>query len=365
MNHAKIAFLLPDLAGGGAERVAVTLANAFARRGLRVDVLVQRCGGVLTPLLDPQVLVIDLGAPRVREVPTALAQYLREHQPNTLVAFMWPLTVIAVIARMLARSDARLVLSDHSTLSRQYKRLQDRFILRMTIRATYPLADARVIVSAGAADDLAKLTGIRRGSITVLHNPIDLPKLPLVRSEVAERDWRGPGKRILTVGSLKPEKQHDLLLRSFASLGDGHQLMILGTGTLHDEIVAYALELGIADRVALPGFRVDPWPYYASADAFVLTSRFEGLPLVLVEALHAGLPIVSTDCKSGPREILEDGAYGRLVPTGNQTAIVEALREALTSLHDAAGQRRRAQQLSGEASHARWRKALHVWEENE
>jgi len=360
MTRADVSLLLPDLGGGGAERVALTLANAFAARGQRVELLLMRRSGALLPLLRPEVEVVDLAAPKIRAVPPRLARHLRRSRPRALLVFMWPLTVAAVLARTLARTDTRLVLSDHSTLSRQYGSPRSQRLLRWTVRAFYPRAEVRAIVSEDAADDLARLTGLPRASITVLHNPLALPPLPLPRSTRAEQDWRGTGRRILTVGSLKPEKQHDCLLRAFARLPGSPSLMILGGGDLLASLEALAEELGIADRVAFPGFTADPWPHYASADLFVLSSRFEGLPLVLVEALHAGLPVVSTDCRSGPREILADGAFGALVPPGDEAALAAAMEAALQRPHDPEPGRRRAQLLGGEQPLCRFAEVLRV-----
>ena len=347
LSQGPIALLLPDLGGGGAERVAVTLANAFARRGHRVEVVLMRAEGLLFPLLDPSVIVINLKTARIRDVPRRLAIYLRHHRPRAVLALMWPLTVAAVVARRLARSPARLVLSDHSTLGRQYPGWRARLLVGWTMRLLYPRAQACTTVSFGAAEDMAALSGLPPECFEILSNPLELPPLPLPRLEAVEALWGGEGRRILSLGSLKAEKNHALLLRAFAALPLGNRLMIVGEGVERARIEILAADLGIAERVILPGFRIDPWPFLASADLFVLSSQFEGLPLVLVEALHAGLKIVSTDCPSGPREILQGGTHGRLVPTGNVQALSAAMHEALHEQPDFEGLTKRAQQLAG------------------
>lgn len=350
--------LLPDLGGGGAERVAVTLANGFARRGHIVELVLMRPEGVLRDLVHRDVRIVDLKAPRIRQVPTRFAAYLRENKPDGVLAFMWPLTVAAVLARIIARSPARLVLSDHSTLGRQYpgKRVQQ--AIRWTVRRFYPHAVARTTVSEGATADLASLSGLASDQFEVLSNPLDLPPLPLARSDEVEGQWGGDGRRILSLGSLKPEKDQTQLLRAFARMPAGDRLMIVGEGAERRQLESLTKELGIADRVVMPGFRIDPWPFLASADLFVLSSRFEGLPLVLVEALHAGLRIVSTDCPSGPREILEGGRYGELVPVGDADQLAEAMERALASVPDRESLRRRARQLASHATIDRYLELL-------
>jgi glycosyltransferase involved in cell wall biosynthesis len=151
-----------------------------------------------------------------------------------------------------------------------------------------------------------------------------------------EAFWNGAEKRILTVGSLKPAKEHGLLLRAFARLDPsiGARLMILGEGPLRAELQGLAAALGIADRIVMPGFAVDPWPHYRSADLFVLSSSREGYPTVLLEALAAGLPVVTTDCGSGPREIVGQGKFGTLVPPDDADALAAAIEAALRRPHD-------------------------------
>ncbi|MEA1072705.1 glycosyltransferase [Sphingomonas sp. LY160] len=353
-DDRRLTLLLPDLGGGGAERVAVTLANAFVRKGHDVDVVIMRPGGVLRDLLDPAIRVVDLDAPRIRDVPRRFAAYLRQSKPHAVLVFMWPLTVAAVLARSIARTPTRLVLSEHSILSHEYQGKGVQRLLRWTIRAFYARAQARTTVSEGSAKDLAQLSGLGRDAFEVVGNPLDLPNLPLRRSNEVEPLWGcPPGARILTIGSMKPEKNHPDLVRSLALLPNA-RLMIVGEGQGRPQLEALAKELGISDRLIMPGFRIDPWPFLASADVFALSSRYEGFGLVLVEALHAGLRIVSTDCPFGPREILADGKYGQLVPVGDEQAMAAALAQALVECPHPDRQRARARETAGSTSSDRY-----------
>lgn len=323
----RIALILPNLGGGGAERVALTLADYFVKSGHQVDLVLLGCGGELSSLVPPGARLIELGAERFRAALFRLVRYFRSSRPDATQAFMWPVTVLAVIAHRLAGRPGRLALSDHATLSKQYARRPGP--LKATTRLFYRAADARICVSAEVADDLARLSGLERGSIQVINNPVQLPKASPSRLPEIEELWPVGGRRILNVGSFKAEKNQSLLLKSFALLSarEPAALMILGDGPMRGQLEALARTLNIADRVTMAGFRADPWPYYASADMFVLSSDQEGFPLVLIEALGAGLPTVSTDCGGGARQILGD--CGRLTPVGDARALAAAMEAAL------------------------------------
>jgi glycosyltransferase involved in cell wall biosynthesis len=350
----KIAILLPNLGGGGAERVALTSAEHLARRGHEVDlVLVQRTGELL-PLVPDGVRIVDLNAHRLIAALRPLARYLRVEKPNALHAVMWPVTVIAIISHKLARSEARLVVSDQVALSQQVSRGFQRRLLAWTTRLFYPIADIRIACSKTAADDLSNLSGIARHRFEVVYNPISPPKCVATNSSV-EALWCREGPRLITVGSLKEQKNHALLLDAVAHLQTKDtQLMILGEGHLRPKLEARANKLGIADRVILPGFAVDPWPYLASADLFVLSSDYEGFPLVLAEAMHAGLRVVSTDCVSGPSEMLDGGRFGRLVRCGDADLLAAAIDAALAEPAQPKKMRDRAIAMSGPAMIARY-----------
>jgi len=324
----KIAFLLPDMSGGGAERVALTLIREFIGRGHDVDLLLAEAKGELLPLVPDGVRVLNLKARRLRSALWPLVRYLREQRPDTLQVSMWPLTIIGIIARMISRSRTRLVVSDHAVLSDHYPRARHG-IISVTVRLFYPRADARVIVSNGAARDLAGLANLPANCFTVIRNPIDFPAEIARRPEI-EALWESSGKRILTLGQLKEEKSQDLLIRAFAQLPKelDARLMIVGSGPRRSMLEELAKELDAADRIVFAGYANDPWPYYASADLFVLPSREESFGNVLVEALYAGLPVVSTR-SLGAAEVLDDGRYGRLTPVGDVEALAGAMRAAV------------------------------------
>ena len=329
-SRKRIAIFLPSLGGGGAERVALTLIKHFLSQAHAVDLVLAKAEGELLPLVPAKVRLIDLKAPRLRHALAGLRRYLRRERPDALQVSMWPLTVIGILAHRWARSDARLVVSEHTTLTRHYERRATRALIRLTTALLYPLAADRVAVSQGVAEDLARLSGMDAGRFRVIPNPVDRPS-SLRPSPSVEALWEGVGVRILTVGRLTAEKNHQLLIDAFARLPEslGARLMIVGRGRLEDALREQAAACRVEHRVVFPGFAVDPWPYYASAGLFVLSSNYEGYPVALVEAMHAGLRVVSTDCGTGPREILDDGRFGRLVPVADVEALARAIAESL------------------------------------
>lgn len=359
--RGRLAFLLPHMTGGGAERVALRLITDFVARGHMVDLLLMTEWGELLPLLPPEVRVIDLHAPRIRDVVQPLTRYLRTERPEGLQAFMWPLTVAAVFAHRLARSKTRLILSEHITLSKQYGHFgrARRALLRESIRFAYPRADARVAVSAQAADDLATVSGIARDGITVIYNPVDRPsdmRRDEAAAQAARAAWGDAEARIISVGKLKAQKNQALLIEAFALLRRTRpaRLVILGEGELRGQLEALVAARGLTDDVILPGFFTDPWPFYDAAQMFALSSDYEGYPLVLIEAMRAGLSIASTDCEAGPREILDGGTFGRLVPCGDPVALARALAETLDHPADPIVMQARAEALSGQDASDRY-----------
>ena len=345
---ARIAFLLPDLAIGGAERVALTLMTAFVERGIEIDLVLVRREGELLAALPSEVNVVVLGARRLGTTVLPLIRYLRDRKPDAVQVRMWPLTLIAIVARRLAGSAARIVISDDSILSKAYgnRGPLHRLILRASIALLYPRAEARVAVSEGVANDLTKLGRLKRKSITVLHNPV-------ARGQTTEgsrkMDWSGAGPRILAVGCLIPVKNYPLLFSAFAQLIRRRpaSLVVVGEGQQRGQLESLATELGIADRVTLVGATTDPAPYYASADVLVLSSNSEGFGNVLVEAMHHGLTAVSTDCPTGPREILAGGRYGYLTPCNDADALAAAIDNACGNPFSPDMLRARAEELSG------------------
>jgi glycosyltransferase involved in cell wall biosynthesis len=352
-SNRRIAIALPDLLPfGGAERVAVAEAEQFLDLGYDVDLVLAHEAHDLRDAVPPGCHVVNLNAHRLAAAIRPLTRNLRARQPDAMHANIWPFTVITVFAKYLARSGVRIVVSDHNPLSIQYGGcgLAGRLALRASLQA-YRFADARIAVSSGVADDLTGLSGIARHRFQVIHNAMCLaPSAGDMDEMHAAVLWKSVSRpRILTVGRMKAQKNHRLLVLAFAKLANtlpSARLAILGTGEREAQTRALVGELHLDDRVILPGHFEDPWPWYRSADLFVLSSDYEGFGSVIVEALAAGLPVVSTDCPSGPAEILENGRWGRLAPVGHVEELAAAMRQALAVEHDHEALKRRAAEFN-------------------
>lgn len=337
---SKISIVLPNLRGGGAERLAIYLANYWVNYGIEVEFILMKNEGELLPLLSNKVRVISLNVDRIKSSIWTLRYHLRKTQPDVTWVGMWPLTSAAVIAWLLAARPGKIFLTDHNQLSISCVRelRLSPLWLKLVMNATYPFATGVMAVSKGVASDISLLSGFPEDSIKVIYNPAATGVSPVRASPSERRELWGNGfdLHILTVGSFKLQKNHALLLRAFSKLRQtlNAKLTILGEGDLRQAMEKQITELGLEGKVSLPGFYKDPYPWFRSADLFVLSSDWEGLPTVLIEALECGIPVVSTDCPSGPSEILENGRYGRLVPVGNVDALADAMIASLNQTHD-------------------------------
>jgi glycosyltransferase involved in cell wall biosynthesis len=332
----KIAMFLPSLRGGGAEKVFLHLAKGFAERGAEVHLVLARAEGPYLPLVPDSLQVVDLGASRVLRSLPALVCYLRRARPVALLSALDHANVVALWAQKLARVPTRVVVTVHSTPSQSTRHaptLRAR-LMRYWVKPFYPWAHMVVAVSKGVADDLVQWVGVPADKVRVIYNPIITPELFHKAEEPLDHPWFQPGQPpvILGAGRLTTPKDFPTLLRAFALVRAQRpaRLMILGEGELRADLERLAEQLGIAEDFALPGFVQNPYPYLKRAAVFVLSSRWEGLPTVLVEALALGTPVVSTDCPSGPAEILDGGRLGTLVAVGDASALAAAILDALS-----------------------------------
>ena len=334
-RQAPIAFFLPSLRSGGAERVILNLAQGIAERGFPVDIVLAMAQGDFLGQVPPQIRVVDLHASRVLLGLGPLTTYLRRERPRVLISSMSHANVVALWAARLARRDTPVIVTVHSTMS-QYASQQGRVakvVWPYLLRAFYPWGSHRVAVSGGAADDLARISGLPRYAMEVIYNPVITPAVLVSARQAPDHAWFAPGQPpvILGVGRLTRPKDFPTLIRAFAEVRRRlpARLIILGEGEDRSELTALASELGVSDDVVLPGFRDNAVAYMAKSAVFVLSSAWEGLPTVLIEALAAGTSVVSTDCPSGPREILQEGRLGVLVPVGNVAKLAAAIISVL------------------------------------
>jgi glycosyltransferase involved in cell wall biosynthesis len=330
-----VALFLRGLYGGGAERILLTLARGFAERGVKVDLVLARAEGPYLEQVHPQVRIVDLKARWMPASLPKLVRYLRQVQPINLIAALHYPCEIALWARRLAGVSTRIIVSEHNTLSLEAARIPQISVhlTPLAARLFYPWADKIVAVSQGVATDLTQITHIPADRIQVIYNPVLTPELFSLAQEPVEHPWFKPGEPpvILGVGRLHPQKDFPTLIHAFDRVRQVRpaRLMILGDGPERERLTALIAELGLTDDVALPGFVQNPYAYMSKANVFVLSSAWEGLGNVLIEAMAVGTPVVSTNCESGPAEILDRGKYGHLTPVGDSEAISAAILSVL------------------------------------
>lgn len=330
---ARISIFLTSMEVGGAQRIALNLCTGLIKKGYDVDLLLVEASGDLINELPKEVSVIDLDASRVMASTVPLRRYLRESTPDVLYSMMIEVNIAAVVAHQFARLDTRLVISEHNTPTVSAEGPKDWLALRLAA-LTYPRADHIVTVSQGVRNDLLDVVDIPDEKITVIHNPIDVERIRKQATESVENTWfTDPSiSVVMSAGRHAPQKGFDTLLRAFSRLEDSNsRLVLLGEGNETESLRTLAMELGIEDRVDFPGFVDNPFKYMANADVFVLSSWYEGFGNVLIEAMATGCPVVSTDCPSGPSEILEGGTYGPLVPVKDATALSHAIEDVLAA----------------------------------
>lgn len=333
MSAGRIAVFLPNLAGGGAEKVALNLLAGMLERDLPLDLVVADTTGPYFERIPDRVRLIDLGAGRVIKAIPALAKYLQQSQPVALLSHMKHANLAAILARDLAKSKTKLVIVEHETLSASQSQLLRSKFLPTMMKWLYPRADAIVGVSQGVSMDLDFQLGFQQGTVKTVYNPVIDRALIAKAQEKLVHPWFQPASPpvFLAVGRLSQQKDFANLIQAFALVRRQQvaRLIVLGEGETRSALEAQIAALGIEAEVDLPGFVQNPYAYMANATAFVLSSRWEGLPTVLIEAMACGCAVVATDCPSGPQEILAAGKYGLLVPIEDADSLAAAMLQTL------------------------------------
>src|SRR5947208_11558808 len=326
---ARILFALPGLHGGGAERVVVTVLRHLDRARFEPHLLVAAAVGPYLGEVPADVSVHGLGATRLRRALPALVRAVWRLRPAAVASTQGYMNFALLLVRRLlppTRLVVREVIGERYLENSRHRDLLYRFYLRR-VRA----ADRIVTQSDGAAREIAARVGARPGQVIRIYNPVDVAR---VREEArsGERPYGGPGPHVVAAGRLGAQKGFDLLLDAFARVradGLGATLTILGDGPDREVLAARTHRLGLGDAVRFAGFQPHPYRYFAAADVFVLSSRYEGLPNVVLDALAAGCPVVAYACSDGLREVVRDGVNGLLVPPGDRDALARALGRLL------------------------------------
>jgi glycosyltransferase involved in cell wall biosynthesis len=350
---ARIGIVIYSLAGAGAERVSVNLAHEFVAAGHAVDFVLARGEGELMDEVPAAAHVHVARAGGAKGWRSAIRDYVNARSPDVLLAMMEGAGVLCIQA---VRGDVPVFVVSHIHFSRHCRhapRWKERWLMPLAARWYLPRAAGVIGVSRGVTEDIRRAAGLKRERVHTIYNPILTEAFYKKSAVPADHPWfvhHCDWLTVVTVGRLTEQKDHDTLLRAIAQANRMRpvRLLVLGQGERLAELQALADELGIADIVAFAGFDANPYRYVAAADVFALSSRWEGFGNVLVEAFACGRSVVSTDCPSGPREILDGGRYGELVPVGDSEGLARAIARAAERKPDPDELRRHLTQFESE-----------------
>lgn len=359
---SRIAYFIPSLDGGGAERVMVHLAEGFAAKGWIVDPVVGQVTGAYVAKLPSTINLVDLRAksPQILTKTLSLDGYLRQQQPDIFLTKLYIMNAAAWARRLAGVStEVMMVVKTHLTQQFRDRHLPlVRWVRSQIVRRFYPWADHLVAASQGVADDVATLVGIGPDRVRVIYNPVVRFDLASKAIEPVDHPWFSEGQVpvLLGVGRLVKQKDFATLIRAFAQVRVQQpcRLVIIGDTDDREADIKPGLEqlisdLAIGSDVAFLGFVENPYKYMARAQVFVLSSIYEGFGNVVAEALAVGTSVVSTDCESGPAEILNQGQFGRLVAVGDSKALADAILEALSDPQSPAVLKARSRNFTIEA----------------
>ncbi|AFZ00160.1 glycosyltransferase [Calothrix sp. PCC 6303] len=335
MAIKKIATFIPNLHGGGAEKIVINLLKGMLKTNVSLDLVLINADGPYLSQIPDKVRVINLAAGRSLKSILPLSNYLRKHKPDAIISHLSEANLATVLAKKISRTESKVILVEHNTLSASKSKLIRARFFTPLMRKLYPYADTIVGVSQGVSQDLECQLNLSKGKVRTIYNPIvDFDLINKAKSSL-DHPWfrKGSPPVFLAVGRLTEQKDFMNLIQAFALLRKQRhaRLLILGEGEKRSELEELINKLGVREDVSLPGFVDNPYAYMSRANGYVLSSRWEGLPTVLIEAMACGCPVIATDCPSGPSEILEAGKYGSLVPVGDPRALSSAMSDLLES----------------------------------
>ena len=325
---------LHDLRGGGAERQCLTLVRELRARGMTLELVLHQARGELVDQVPPGIRVVNLDRKKTRNDVVPLARYVRQHEPDILLANVDHINIAATVARMLSMARTKVVITQHNTLFEKFATDGwEHRIVAPLYRLLAPFISAAVAVSDGIARELITRAGLPQGKVVRIYNAVIGPGFQERANLPAVHPWfcDGMAPVYVTAARLVPQKDQETLLRAMAIYrqnGGQGRLLVLGSGPLREHLENLAHELGIATAVDFVGFQDNPLPWFRRSDVFVLSSRTEGFGIALAEAMGCGTPVISTDSGHGPSEILAQGRYGVLVPPQDPGAMAAALGAA-------------------------------------
>jgi len=337
----KLLIVTPSLYGGGAERVLVLLLRHLDRSLFDPSVVMFGPENDFAADIPDDVRITILesrGKKDALRLVRKLAHWFKKESPDIILTSLYRvnyLSLITMLARRLSHANAMMVLAEHGNLSWCMERAQWAFVRSALIRNNYlyPATDAVICVSKGLQEDLTRNWGVSESQTRVIHNPVELEMIEQRSREPVDHAWfQGDVPVIIACGRLDVQKNYPLLLRAFrrirSHMGNAC-LAILGEGPLKQELLAYVADLDLAEAVTFLGFQKNPFKYISRARMLVLSSSMEGFPMAILEAMACSTPVVSTQCRYGPEEIISHGENGLLVPIEDEKALADAVLQLL------------------------------------
>ena len=336
----KVVFILPDLRAGGAEKVCINLATDWITKGYSITFVLMNKQGDYLKNISKQIKIISLKKKKLRQTFFSLISFFFKFKPDIIFAQMWPLTSITVLSWLFSFKIGKLFLVEHVHLSSSVEKeiFFPKKIFEIIVKSTFFFAEKIIVVSNGVKKDLLQISSNLKGRIKVIYNPLISQKNKIKNKSILRKKiWGKKIKyRILSVGSLKIQKDHFNLIEAFSLLNFQKKckLIIIGNGPLKNDLIKFVKLKKLDKNIIFINFKSDLQIYYETADLFVSSSKWEGFSNVIAESIGFGLPVVSTDCKSGPSEILKKGKYGTLVPIENPKKLSLAITKNLKKKHN-------------------------------
>jgi glycosyltransferase involved in cell wall biosynthesis len=334
-------FFISSLDGGGAERVMVDILRHVDRSRIE-PFLILLYPHEKSPYKkylpdDLRIIVLERQSDNVFHKLKQFLNFVKtlfREKPQVIVSMLTHNNIIAILSGLLF--NIKVIVCEHNTFSEVIKTGEGKRILGLPVapmvKILYRFSEKVIAVSEGIRENLIADFGIPAQKVQTIYNPVDLGRIRASRSMPQERPFLKDRKPIVVaMGRLVEQKGFDTLIKAFSHIVQeaDARLIILGEGPQRDGIEYMVRDLGIGDKVSLAGFQKNPYALLSSSDVFVLSSNYEGLPMVILEAMACGIPVISTDCKSGPREILQNGSCGMLVPSRDDISLAKAITRLL------------------------------------
>lgn len=325
MRKSRCLFILPSLNGGGSERVITTLLHVIDRERFAVTLVLLQHQGDYIDDIPPYIDTINLDVSHGRYAPFKLLKLFKREKPDIVLSTLGFLNVVISLIIPFASKNITFIARESNTVSIKNKQEKYPRLFNFLYRHFYSNFDRVIAQSHYMKNDLVDHYRIPEKMINVILNPVDIDRITTL-SSVEEQPFAHDRINLLSVGSLTHQKGYDLLLEAVALLNDTFHLTILGKGPLENELTRIASDLNISERVTFRGFETNPYKFMKNADILILSSRYEGLPNVVLEANLCGLPVIAFDSPGGTGEIIENGFNGVLVEDGNVNALADAIK---------------------------------------